>query len=123
KRTTLGKTVPASLVDVDGNYVGYARGFTNRVGVISIDARTGKVRRSSAAENVMALEVRRTGTLVWVTEHGTTRSVHARTAADDVVLGSGEKIDPRSLALADSGATTAHVFWVDGREPHVAAVE
>lgn len=122
-RTTLGKQVPASLVDVDGNYVGYARAYTNRVGVISIDARSGKVRRSSAAENVMALEVRRTGTLVWMTEHGTKRSVHLRNLAHDSVLGTDDAIDPRSLALADSGATTAHVYWTDGREPHVAAVE
>jgi hypothetical protein len=122
-RTPLGKAVPASLVDVDGNYVGYARRFSNRVGVISIDARTGKVRRSSAAENVLALEVRRTGTLVWITQHGDERSVHLRNVAHDSVLGTGDAIDPRSLALADSGATTAHVYWTDGNEPHVAAIE
>ena len=123
RRTTLGKQVPASLVDVDGNYVGYARAYTNRVGVISIDARSGKVKRSSAAENVLALEVRRTGTLVWITEHGTERSVHARTFPADVVLGTGSRIDPRSLAIADSDATTAHVYWTDGREPRMSPVE
>ena len=122
-RTPLGKAVPAGLVDVDGNYVGYARRYSNRVGVISIDARTGKVRRSSAAENVLALEVRRTGTLVWISRHGSEESVHLRNIAHDSVLGTGDAIDPNSLALADSGATTAHVYWTDGNEPHVAAVE
>lgn len=123
RRTVLGTTVPASLVDLDRNMVGYARQFSNRVEVRSIDARTGKVARSSATENVMALQVRRTGTLVWIAEHGTTRSVHFRTFPADGVLGTGERIDPRSLALADSDATTVHVFWVDGRTPHVAAIE
>ena len=122
-RTPLGKAVPARLVDVDGNYVGYARRYSNRVGVISIDARTGKVRRSSAAENVLALEVRRTGTLVWITQHGDERSVHLRNLAHDSVLGTGDAIDVDSLALADSGATTAHVYWTDGNVPHVAAIE
>jgi hypothetical protein len=123
KRTVLGRNVAASLVDIDRHMVGYARAFTNRVEVRSIDARTGKVSRSSAAENVMALQVRRTGTLVWITEKGTQRSVYARTFPTEVLLGSGEKIDPRSLAIADSDATTAHVYWVDGTKAHVAAVE
>ena len=122
-RTPLGRAVPARLVDVDGNYVGYARRFSNRVGVISIDARSGKVKRSSAAENVLALEVRRTGTLVWITQHGAQRSVHLRNRTHDDVLGTGDAIDPNSLALADSGATTAHVYWTAGGRPHVAAVE
>ncbi len=73
-------------------------------------------------KNALALEVRRTGTLVWITQNDTTRTVYGKNAGGKHVLGNGERIDPSSLALADSGAT-AHVYWVDETQAHAAAIE
>jgi hypothetical protein len=122
-RTRLGSGVSASLIDVDGNYVGVAGRVGDRIEVRSIDARTGRVKLRARTPNVLALEVRRTGTLVWVAQHGTSRSVHGRNAGGNHVLGTGTAIDPQSLALADSDATTAHVYWTDGTTAASAAIE
>ncbi|HEX8122829.1 MAG TPA: hypothetical protein VF549_16370 [Solirubrobacteraceae bacterium] len=122
-RTRLAPGIAASLVDVDGNYVGVSGRFGDRIEVRSIDARTGRVTLRARTPNVLALEVRRTGTLVWVAQHGTSRSVHGRNAGGSHVLGTGTAIDPQSLAVADSDTTTAHVYWTDGGVPATAAIE
>lgn len=122
-RTPLGRETAASLVDVAGNYVGVAGRFGGRIEVRSVDARTGRIAYRVRVKNAMALEVRRTGTIVWITQNDTTRTVYGRNAGGKHVLGNGELIDPSSLALAESGATTAHVYWVDDSQTYSAAIE
>lgn len=123
RRTPLGPGVSAALLDVDGSYVGYSGRSNGRIQTRSLNARTGYVAFRARTPNVLSLEVRRTGTIVWVTQHGRSRSVHAMNNGGFRTLGTGTAIDPRSLAVADSDATTAHVYWADGAEPGVSPVE
>jgi hypothetical protein len=123
ERTDLGRETAASLVDVAGNYVGIAGRFGGRIEVRSVDARSGDVKYRVRVKNAMGLVVRRTGTIVWVTQNDTTRTVYGKNAGGKHVLGNGERIDPMSLAFAESGATTAYVYWVDESQTHRAAIE
>lgn len=123
RRTPLGAGVSTALVDVDGSFVGYTGRFNDRIQARALNAKTGAIEFRAKTPNVMALEVRRTGTIVWVTQHDRERSVHAMNNGGFRTLGTGDAIDPRSLAIADSDATTAHVYWTDGREPGVSPVE
>ena len=118
-RKRLAAGTDKRLVDVDGNYVGVGRGH----GARSFDARTGSIAFGARRANVLAVQVRRTGTIVWMADHGHERRVHVLNNGGHRLLGRGAALDPRSLVIADSDATTAYVYWAQRGEVGGAPVE
>jgi hypothetical protein len=126
RRTRLANEGAVRALDLDGNFVGLARaGRPGQHGldVVSIDARSGKVFQRTTTESVLALEVRRTGSLAWMSEAGGVRAVHVRNAGGEHTVASGRTIEPQSLALADSDATVARLYWTDAGKPAATAIE
>ena len=72
---------------------------------------------------MLAVQVRRTGAIVWIADHGYERRVHLVNGGGQRILDRGAAIDPRSLAIADSDATTAYAYWAERGEVSGASIE